>query len=108
MKKIKMTKKDIRKVAGCRPVVSADYLASCYLKEKGFSPVGYGCGAYGWNYDVYEVGGVVIVAGYRPGKWDGEINKTITASDWESKDTNKVIRELLASVKGLIKNENRN
>lgn len=98
MEKTKMTKKDVRRIAGNRPVLSADYLASCYLKEKGFRPIGYGCGVYGWNYDVYEIGGVVIVAGYRPGKWDGEIKKTITASDWESKDADKVIRDLLASV----------
>lgn len=98
MKKIKMTKKDVRRAAGNRPVLSADYLVSCYLKEKGLSPIGYGCGVYGWNYDVYEAGNVVIVAGYRPGKWDGEIKKTITSSDWESKDADQVISYLLASV----------
>lgn len=99
MKKEKMTKKDVRRIAGNRPVLSADYLVSCYLKEKGFSPIGYGCGAFGWNYDVYEIEGVVIVAGYRPGKWDRETTKTITASDWESKDTDQVISDLLASAK---------
>ena len=98
MEKSKMTKKDVRRIAGGRPIVSADYLVSCYLKEKGFQPIGYNSGVYGWNYDVYEAGEVVIVAGYRPGKWDGEIKKTITASDWESKATDKVIRDLLASV----------
>ena len=97
MEKTKTTKKDIRRIAGGRPILSADYLVSCYLKEKGFSPIGYNSGAYGWNYDVYEAGGVVIVAGYRPGKWDGEIKKTITASDWESNATDQVIRDLLAS-----------
>ena len=99
MEKAKMTKKDVRRIAGNRKVLSADYLVSCYLVEKGFRPIGYGCGAFGWNYDVQEIGDVVIVAGYRPGKWDGEITKTITDRDWESKDTEKVIRELLASAK---------
>lgn len=99
MEKAKMTKKDVRKIARNRPVLSADYLVSCYLKEKGFKPIGYGCGVFGWNYDVYEIEGVVIVAGYRPGKWDRETNKTITASDWESKDTDQVIGDLLASAK---------
>lgn len=103
MEKAKMTKNDVRRIARNRPVLSADYLASCYLKEKGFRPIGYGCGVYGWNYDVYEIEGAVIVAGYRPGKWDGEITKAITASDWESKDTEKVIRELLASAKEIKK-----
>ena len=98
MEKAKMTKKDVRRIAGNRTVLSADYLVSCYLKEKGFSPIGYNSGAYGWNYDVYEIGGALICAGYRPGKWDGEIKKTITASDWENKATDQVIRDLLASV----------
>lgn len=99
MEKAKMTKKDVRGIARNRPVLSADYLVSCYLVDKGFRPIGYGCGAFGWNYDVHEIGDVVIVAGYRPGKWDGEITKTIADRDWESKDTDQVIRELLASVK---------
>lgn len=103
MKKEKMTKKDVRRIARNRPVLSADYLVSCYLKEKGFRAIGYNCGAYGWNYDVYEAVDAVIVAGYRPGKWDGKIAKTITASDWESKSTDEVIRELLASAKEIKK-----
>lgn len=103
MEKNKMTKKDVRRIAGNRPVLSADCLVCCYLKEKGFMPIGYGCGSFGWNYDVFEVGNVVIVAGYRPFKCDGEIAKTITASDWESKDADKVIRDLLASVKEIKK-----
>ena len=97
MEKIKMTKKDVRRIAGNRPVLSADYLVSCYLKEKGFKPIGYGCGVYGWNFDIYEIGNALIVCGYRPGKWDGEIKKTITASDWENKASDQVIRDLLAS-----------
>ena len=36
MKKIKMTKKDVRTVAGNRPVLSAEYTVACYLEEKGF------------------------------------------------------------------------
>ena len=99
MEKNKMTKNDVRRIARNRPVLSADYLVSCYLKEKGFKPIGYNCGSYGWNYDVYEAVDAVIVAGYRPGKWDGQITKAITASDWERKDTDQVIRELLASAK---------
>ena len=97
-KTAKMTKKDVRMIAGNRPVLSADYLVYCYLKEKGFRSIGYGCGGFGWNYDVFEIENVVIVAGYRPFKCDGEIKKTITASDWESKATDQVIRDLLASV----------
>lgn len=29
------------------------------------SPIAYTCGAYGWNFDVYEVYGVTICTGYR-------------------------------------------
>jgi hypothetical protein len=28
-------------------------------------PVAYSAGTYGWNFDVYEVGGVAICTGYR-------------------------------------------
>lgn len=29
-------------------------------------PRAYTCGVYGWNADVYEIGGVAVVTGYRP------------------------------------------
>lgn len=29
-------------------------------------PIAYTCGVYGWNADVYEIDGIVIVTGYRP------------------------------------------
>ena len=28
-------------------------------------PRGYACGVYGWNYDIYDVGGVAVCTGYR-------------------------------------------
>ena len=98
MKTTKMTKKDVRRIAGCRPVLSADYTVACYLEEKGFEPIGYNSGVYGWNYDVYEIGGALICAGYRPVGFDGLIKKTVTISDRENKTTDQVIRELLESV----------
>ena len=30
-----------------------------------FSPYGYNAGVYGWNWDVYDIGGYNIVTGYR-------------------------------------------
>ena len=30
------------------------------------NPIAYTCGVYGWNADIYEVGGCLIVEGYRP------------------------------------------
>lgn len=33
--------------------------------------VGYTCGVYGWNADIYTIGNVAIVTGYRPfGEWE--------------------------------------
>lgn len=29
------------------------------------SPIAYTCGKYGWNADIYDIGGVAIVTGYR-------------------------------------------
>ena len=98
MKKNKMTKKDVRRIAGNRPVLSADYTVSCYLEEKGFEPIGYNCGVYGWNYDVYDFGSVIICCGYRPGTFDGNIAKAITINDRKNKNTEQVLAELLESV----------
>lgn len=30
------------------------------------NPIYYTCGVYGWNSDVYDVGGVIVSTGYRP------------------------------------------
>ena len=98
MKKIKMTKKDVCRIAGGRPVLSANYTVACYLEEKGFEPIGYNSGVYGWNYDVYEIENALICAGYRPCGRDGTIKKTVTISDRENKTADQVILELLASV----------
>ena len=97
MEKIKMTKKDVRKIAGCRPVVSADYLVSCYLKEKCFRPIGYNRGSCGWNFDIYEIGNAIVCAGYQPGKWDGEITKNPNSRS--NKTVESVISDLADSVK---------
>lgn len=99
MEKAKMTKKDVRRIAGRRPVLSAGCVVGYYLEGKGFDPIGYNSGVYGWNYDVYDVGESVICCGYRPSAFDGEITKTITANDRENKTAEQVIRELLASAK---------
>ena len=37
--------------------------AQCLLH--GLSPVAYNAGIYGWNFDLYDVGGVAICTGYR-------------------------------------------
>jgi len=30
------------------------------------NPVSYTCGVYGWNADIYEIGDIAIITGYRP------------------------------------------
>lgn len=97
MKKNKMSKSDVRSIAGNRPIVSANYIVSCYLKEKGFMPIGYNCGSCGCNFDVYEIGNAIVCAGYQPGKWDGEITKN--PNDRSNKTVERVIGDLAESIK---------
>lgn len=98
MEKIKMTKKEIARIAGSRPILSAGYDVGCYLEEKGFQPIGYGCGNFGWNFDVYEIGDAIVCAGYRPGNWDGEIVKSITNNDYSKKSIAQVLASLASSI----------
>lgn len=60
--KYKTTAKAIREGA-CNPR-SAGY---CELQNLLYNhtPTAYTCGAYGWNFDVYEVYGLTICIGYR-------------------------------------------
>lgn len=45
-------------------VYSVGYCGAQYL-FRGMSPVAYNAGVYGWNFDLYDVGGVAICTGYR-------------------------------------------
>lgn len=63
MSKIKMSRAD---VFHCWPRVWS--LGYCEMSEALRlldGPRGYSCGVYGWNYDVYDVGGVAVCTGYR-------------------------------------------
>lgn len=51
-----------------------------------YNPIGYNSGIYGWNYDIYLIGGEWCVYGYRPLlKWeritDTKLNKLIKGTD---------------------------
>lgn len=66
MAKMKMTAKQIREADGYKVELGyceASHLLSCY------NPVGYTCGVYGWNFDVYHIivngESVWICTGYR-------------------------------------------
>ena len=63
MSKIKMSRSD---VFSCWPRVWS--LGYCEMSEALRlldGPRGYTCGVCGWDYDIYDVGGVAVCAGYR-------------------------------------------
>lgn len=62
--KLKTTNKAIK--ANYAKVYRVGYCAMYYLL-KYEEPRAYTSGVYGWNADLYEVDGVAIVTGYRPG-----------------------------------------
>ena len=60
--KFKTTRKAI--LDNCANVKSAGYCSLHFLLRTR-EPIAYNCGVYGWNFDVYDVYGVVICTGYR-------------------------------------------
>lgn len=60
--KFKTTEKAIRNSG--EMVISVGYCELWHLLRF-HSPVAYTAGVYGWNFDVYEVYGVIICTGYR-------------------------------------------
>lgn len=62
--KFKTTAKEIRKASAYRKTIAVGYCAMQYLLWN-HEPIAYTCGVYGWNFDVYNVHGVVICTGYR-------------------------------------------
>lgn len=66
--KMKMTRNQIADLPVDK-IVTAGYCDLEYLLS-GIDPVGYNAGIYGWNYDVYIIGDVGILTGYRvPNKY---------------------------------------
>ena len=60
--KYKATIKEIKQ--GYRTIIAVGYSGlQGLLKDK--YPIAYNCGVYGWNFDLYDIGGVAIVTGYR-------------------------------------------
>lgn len=60
--KYKTTRKAI--VNGCANIKCAGFCDLQYLLSN-HEPTAYTCGVYGWNFDVYDVYGVIICTGYR-------------------------------------------
>ena len=61
--KMKMTRNQIADL----PVDKIVTAGACELENllSGVDPIGYNAGIYGWNYDVYVIGAVCILTGYR-------------------------------------------
>lgn len=56
---------DVKRMIAYSPAsVCLGYCAAQYLFRP-LEKVGYTCGIYGWNYDVYSVHGVIACTGYR-------------------------------------------
>jgi hypothetical protein len=70
MLKLKTTKKAVLEAVGEKGVIFA--LPYCYIENKltfidyMISPCAYTCGVYGWNCDIYDLGGFLLTEGYRP------------------------------------------
>lgn len=61
--KFKTTKKAVN--AGYNNIICVGYADLHYLLNQ-LEPTAYTAGVYGWNADIYNINGVVIVTGYRP------------------------------------------
>ena len=61
--KMEMTRNQIADL----PVDKIVTVGACELQDllSGVDPIGYNAGNYGWNYDVYVIGDVCILTGYR-------------------------------------------
>lgn len=61
--KFKTTKKAVNE--GYNNIICVGYADLHYLLNQ-LEPTAYTAGVYGWNADIYNINGVVIVTGYRP------------------------------------------
>ena len=61
--KFKTTKKVINEAY--RNIICVGYADLSYLLTY-IEPMAYTCGVYGWNADIYNINGKVLVTGYRP------------------------------------------
>ena len=83
----------------------------CFLRLKDFLDIPYyNAGVYGWNFDVYTIGGYAFVMGYRGMFGREDIPKKVIellkkASEYQNRDWKKVIsykRAMLTRVKNYL------
>ena len=102
MAKFRVTRKDLQRNYG--RIIAVGYCGACNLLRYS-NPVGYGCGVYGWNFDVYEVGGVAICTGYRPAgrganweilkEYERKAEKVASRKGWTRETKARKVAELL-------------
>ena len=64
--KVKTTRKNLLNNYGTACALSIGYCDAWHLlKGAGLEPFAYCAGVYGWNFDAYDVDGVLICTGYR-------------------------------------------
>ena len=86
---IKLTKTDLKNNFGI--IVSCSYAELSnllYGKEK----AGYNCGVYGWNFDVFDFGGVGLITGYRTRGADISLSLEF-CKEWDNKARNATYEE---------------
>lgn len=78
--KMKMSRNQIADLPVAK-IVTAGYCDLQYLLS-GVDPIGYNAGIYGWNYDVYIIGNVCILTGYR---WLNKYPRAEKIEEYEQK-----------------------
>lgn len=97
--KYRTTAKALRE--GYYTIISVGYCGlQCLLSYE--SPIAYSAGVYGWNFDVYQFGGVAIATGYRgmPSQHSKADYQLIR--EYEDKAQGKTAEEKRALIKGFI------
>lgn len=109
MTKLKTTRKHLMQYYGSGYTVDMPHL----LDLVDIEPFAYTCGTYGWNFDAYDVDGILLTSGYRntigprlkiAEKYEEKarkINKSL--DDWivKKKKVKKVWRAFVRELKGL-------
>lgn len=67
---VKVTQKQVKEIYG-EKIISVPYCTWQSILRP-FDPFAYNAGIYGWNFDIYDVGGWAIVSGYRTIKTEKE------------------------------------
>jgi len=98
MNKIKITNKELKEN---NTILSVGYCAMQSLLSY-YYPIAYNSGIYGWNYDVYNIDGIIICTGYRPIASQNIVPNYEMIRHYEKKAQNKTQKEKEKLLKQLI------